>query len=106
MRLLPEKKLRHKDDEVVNQEGAGKTFASLCVSVVRIMFRHSLLCRVTWRHVAGCGRSSGRRRGDVESGSGRSKKSRWQLPCRKPEVRVNPSAGLGVGGRSSGSLEL
>jgi hypothetical protein len=43
MRLLPRRKLRHKDDEVINQEGAGKTFANLCVSVVRIMFRHSLL---------------------------------------------------------------
>jgi hypothetical protein len=102
MRLLPEKKLRHKDDEVINQEGAGKTYASLCVSVVRIMFRHSLLCRVTWRHVAGCGKSNGRRSGDVASGSGRSKKLKLQLPWRKPEVGINPSAGLGEDGRSSG----
>jgi hypothetical protein len=47
MRLLPGRNLRHEDDGMINQEGAGKTFADSCVSVVGIIFRHSLLCRVT-----------------------------------------------------------
>ena len=49
MRVLPERKHVgvHEDDEVINQEAAGKMVANLSVSVVRTMFRHSRLYWLT-----------------------------------------------------------
>lgn len=68
---------------MINQEAAGKTFANLSVSVVRIMFRHRLLWRYDTRDtVAGCCK----RGGDLEERFWKLKEFGVAASSKKPEV--------------------